>query len=462
MARTRNTLLAAAIKETGWSQTQAAAHFGRVATETGAHQLQSVSRSHIAMWIGGTQPEARAASILCETLSRKLGRVVTPEQIGLAPASEPLTQPGWDFDTLTTLTDLGSTQMDKARRRLLATSAYSVAGAALPPQHWWERTFTSAQRRKPYSRHTVTAGHLDAVREAGVFFSRRDQRLGGAAGRTALITYLQTDVAEYLSGHIPSEPLRKDLTSAAAELAYLAGWMAFDSSQHALAQHFFRLATRMAAEADDAPLAGHILRAMAHQAVDLGHPTQALELADASVAQRRYTHATPRERALLGVVHGKALAAAGHKKPALAALLRAEDDLRDADNARTEEPGRVFFFGEASLAHETACALRDLGDLGAAEKEFRRSVRTRRAEQHARTHAVTLGYLGAVQARQGHLEAACGTWSQALDAMTGVQSGRTRDTVVQMRRTLSPLRGRGGSRAAELDQRAAAVLRNVG
>lgn len=41
----------------------------------------------------------------------------------------------------------------------------------------------------------------------------------------------------------------------------------------------------------------------------------------------------------------------------MAALRRTEDDLRNTDG--TEEPGRVFFFAEASLAHETACTLRD-------------------------------------------------------------------------------------------------------
>ena len=88
----------------------------------------------------------------------------------------------------------------------------------------------------------------------------------------------------------------------------------------------------------------------------------------------------------------------------------------------------MFFFGEASLAHETACTLRDTGDLSGALKEFRRSVRTREATVFTRTHAVTLGYLGAVQARRGEIDQACVTWSNALDAMDGIHSGRIRQT----------------------------------
>jgi hypothetical protein len=42
--------------------------------------------------------------------------------------------------------------------------------------------------------------------------------------------------------------------------------------------------------------------------------------------------------------------------------------------------------GEASLAHETACALRDLGDLPRAARQFERSVRTRHAATPPRRH----------------------------------------------------------------------------
>ncbi|MFF9436471.1 hypothetical protein ACF1BP_22360 [Streptomyces sp. NPDC014735] len=68
----------------------------------------------------------------------------------------------------------------------------------------------------------------------------------------------------------------------------------------------------------------------------------------------------------------------------------------------------MFFYTEASLAHETAVALCDLGGLQGAEQQFNRSVRTRRA-QFVRTYSVTLGYMGAVQAQQGHLDTVCDT-----------------------------------------------------
>jgi hypothetical protein len=50
------------------------------------------------------------------------------------------------------------------------------------------------------------------------------------------------------------------------------------------------------------------------------------------------------------------------------------------------------------------------------------------------------------------------TWSQALDAMDGIRSGRTRQVAQNMRAVLAPLRPRGIRRAAEVDERAAGYL----
>ena len=138
------------------------------------------------------------------------------------------------------------------------------------------------------------------------------------------------------------------------------------------------------------------------------------------------------------------------------ALLRAENDLRQAADG-DDEPRRVFFFGEASLAHETALTLREMNDLDGAVSEFRRSV-TKRKAAFARTHAVTLGYLGATQVKQGSIEAACATWSKSLDAMQGVRSGRTRQVASDMRSLLCPFKQRGLGHVTDIDARAASYL----
>lgn len=161
----------------------------------------------------------------------------------------------------------------------------------------------------------------------------------------------------------------------------------------------------------------------------------------------------------LKVVHAKALSAAGQKAESAKALLEAERDLAAASDT-DHEPARVFFFSEASLAHETACALRDSGDMAGAAEQLQLSVRKRKATTFTRTHAVTLGYLGTVQARSGELEQACATWTSALDAMDGVRSGRTRNVARDIRTTVAPYRHLAGM--SEIDERAAEYLATSG
>ncbi|MFJ4679020.1 Tat pathway signal protein [Kitasatospora sp. NPDC088783] len=452
MARERNTRLASVIAETGWSQPRVAREMQTVAAENGIDELRALDRSHIAHWVKGTRPGPSAAATLCEALTRGLRgvRTVTLAEIGLADHDAHV-GPSWAGDPATALTTLRDDMF--ARRQLL----YSTAAAALPALTWWDSRPTVARQNTPQQPPRVTAAHVDALHEAAAYFSGQDQRLGGGTGRTALRAFLATDVAAYLTA--ASGDIRPRLLSAAGELTYLYGWMSFDAGDQAGAQKAFGVALALAAEADDPALAGHILRAQGHQAGDLGHRRIALRYTEASVDSARYRAAGPRERALFGVVHARALASAGRKSDALAALHRAEHDLDRADGEQA--PARAAFFGEAALAHETGLTLRTLGDLPGAEKELRRSVRTR-ALPYARTHAVTIGYLGAVQAQSGRVEEACTTWHLALDAMTGIRSDRAAGVVRQMLSALSPLRGRGGSVAAALDARAREALLAIG
>ncbi|MGW2838028.1 Tat pathway signal protein [Streptomyces sp. NPDC001493] len=447
MTRTRNEQLACLLGEAGWSRAQAASAFNRAAAEgrspdgSGGPGSPLIGRSHVSMWVGGTRPSGSAPAVLALALSRRLKRVVTVAELGFAaPGPAPLGPPA---DALTVLADLGRADLHPDRRNLLAGIVYSTAALAVPSG---DRQPSSAgpapQPAERVSNHLrVTQGDVATVRELTHAFSAVDQRRGGGHGRTALVQYLHTDVTDLLHGRYAHERVRREMESAASELAYLSGWMAFDSGENPLAQRYFTLALQLAGDAQDHPLGGHILRAMAHQALDLGHFDTALALAEASVQDRRYTGATPRERALLGVVHARALAAAGRTRGAVKALLRAENDLAAAD-AGVPEPHRTFFFGEASLAHESARTLGLLGDRKGAIREFGRSVRTRGAA-FRRTHAVTLGHLGAAQMADGRVEEACATWGGLLDSMEeGIQSGRAEAAVVQVRRLLSPLRHR--------------------
>lgn len=342
MPRTRNERLDALLREAGWSRAQTAAAFNRIAAQN--RNAAGIGRSHVSMWVGGTRPASDTAVVLCAALTRRLKRIVTPDELGFAgPGGTALDTPQWDTDPLTTLADLGRADLDAERRSILTGSLYSALSMALPGQTWWQMmaaTPSSSLRRQRTGR-----GDVDTVRELTAAFSRVDQRRGGGHGRRALVQYLHSDVAGLLHGTFAGDDVRRDMFSAASELSYLSGWTAFDNSEHATAQRYFVLAVKLAARADDYPLSGHILRAMAHQAIDLGEFKYGLDLAAASIEGRRYASATPRERALLSVVHARALAANGLKAEAARTLVKAEDDLTAAEDG-IQEPDRTFFFGK--------------------------------------------------------------------------------------------------------------------
>jgi hypothetical protein len=459
--RMANAKLAAVIAEARWSHAQTARAFSRVAAENNAQEFSNVGRSHVSKWVAGFIPSGQAPLFLAEALSRRLNRVITLDAIGFADSStsSPATL-YWGTDTLTELIDLGRMASDVDRRAALGAAAFSAAALVLPPDdRWYELAHRSRARATRGSRQ-VTRADVEAVREMTQLYSKLDQRRGGGHARGALIEYLTSEVANDLTGRFTDDQTRDEMFSAASEAAYVGAWTAFDNYEHVLAQRYFHVSLKLAAEANDPALEGHVLRAMAHQAIELGHFNAGLDLATRSIAGERYTRACPRERALIGVVYAKALAANGFKAPAAAALLKAEDDLSAADPG-DDEPSRVFFFAEASLAHETACTLRNTGDLRGAIREFRRSVRMRKATSFTRTHAVTLGYLGSVQAMSGSIDEACATWTRALDAMEGVNSGRTRKVAKDIRATLSPFRRRSLASANEVDERAAQYLRTA-
>ncbi|MFJ3405439.1 hypothetical protein [Promicromonospora sp. NPDC090134] len=345
-------------------------------------------------------------------------------------------------DTLASSIGLGSDYMDVTRRALLGAAAWSALSLTMPDP-------TALPGRR------IGTEDVAPVQAAVIEFSRADQRHGGGHQLYAITRYLRTEVLPMLDGTYGSQALRRTAFSSASELSYVAGWMAFDDGKHALAQRLFHSSVRLAQEADDPAMAAHTLRAMAHQALELDAPKRALDLAEASVERSRYRAACARERSLLGVVHARALAANDLPGAAGAALLRAEDDLARA--TPDGEPGRVFFFSEASLAHETGRTLYASADLTGAEAALGHSVAVRARQPFARTHAVTLGYLAEIQASAGRLDQAYATWSDALTAMDGVRSGRARNTVHTMRLALAPARTTNPV-AAELDQRAAAYL----
>jgi hypothetical protein len=187
MPRTRNERLDGLLREAGWSRAQMASAFNRVARENGLLDYTSIGRSHISMWVGGTKPTGEAPVILCQALSRRLTRMITPAELGFAVSGAQAQHAlEWQADPLITLVELGRTDLDAERRGLLSGAVYSAVSLALPDEAWWLAMAKAPPMPAPARQQRVGRGDVAMVRELTSAFSRVDQQRGGGRGRKAL------------------------------------------------------------------------------------------------------------------------------------------------------------------------------------------------------------------------------------------------------------------------------------
>ncbi|WP_344973026.1 tetratricopeptide repeat protein [Salinactinospora qingdaonensis] len=337
------------------------------------------------------------------------------------------------------------------RRRFLNSAVYSLSALTLP---LGPATVGAAERnRVARTGGTIGAAEVDTVREVTAVFNRADERLGGNASRSAVVEYLSTDIVAYCQGNFASDTVRRDMFGAAAELAYLAGWKAHDAGRAGLAQRYYLHAFRLAEEADPQAHAGYVLRILAHQAFDNGYHDHCVDLAEAALSRvRGYVDAET--ESLFWLTLARAQAFEGDRRTSLDAICHAEA-LMNA--ARDDEPPRWASLGgpaEARLANQTAKALAAMGDMSAAEGKYRHASQCWNPTTHPRIYALTLADLGSAQLAQGYLDAACATWTTALEWMDGVNSARARDAVADIRSDLSAFRTRGVTSAKLMDERA--------
>jgi hypothetical protein len=97
---------------------------------------------------------------------------------------------------------------------------------------------------------------------------------------------------------------------AMAELGQVAGYAAYDLGDHGRAQRFYMAGLRAAHTAGDRVLGAHILKCLAEQSADLGHPQDALMLIDSALAGSRGA-TSPGQTALLHSWRARAQASLG-------------------------------------------------------------------------------------------------------------------------------------------------------
>jgi len=454
-ARTPNHKLRDLVTESGLTYAALAAAVRTVAAETGA--CLRTNKSAVEHWISGVIPRGQTGRYLAVALSRRLGRILTPADLGLAADNED----GDDTMGLTLGTDpldvlLPMWRLELERRSFLSNLAYSVAAAALPLDHIEQIASRTAAAR---TGHTVGMAEVTAVRDMIHAFTELDERHGGRHGRTALITYLRDDVAPLCRARFRTEQARQHMLSAAARGVHLLGWKSYDAGQQSLAQRYYLQSYALAAESEIPGHDGFVMRTMAMQGLKLNRPEHCQNLAETGINRAKGKIDTQTE-ALFRIVHAHTLAKSRQPKAALTETETAHH-LLAADHGDTM-PFWALCWGPpaASVYSRTAKVYETLGDYHAAAEQYTRAAASR-PDTHARIVALDLMASAELHVNQGSIEHACTTWHQALDHLDGVVSQRTRKAITNMRTNLTRYRTRGLRCATNLDERARHYLTTI-
>ncbi|MFI1098472.1 sporulation protein [Streptomyces sp. NPDC020917] len=198
------------------------------------------------------------------------------------------------------------------------------------------------------------------LRRAARDARRADSRSGGGSAPARSAARLLVSTAAPLLGGSCTPAVERELYSATAELARLAGWAAFDTGRHDLARGYFRQALHLAGAGGDTQLTAYVLACMSLQATLTGRPGEAVDLAAA--AARTGAH-SPRLRGFAHLVQARAHARDRAPRAAGACLAGAEVLLESAEaRGSQDDPEWLDFFTRPRLAADAAEIHRDLGN----------------------------------------------------------------------------------------------------
>jgi hypothetical protein len=354
-----NVCLESLFRETGWTLRQMAQAVNRLGTECGLPLKYREPSVH--QWLSGHLPKENVRSLIVEALSRRLGRPVSHREAGFPPHHvSPNTFPS----TVEGLIDLGRDDMDSSRRGFLEASLFSVA-STIPD---WPDVVGRMEAAQSGRLQRVGMPEVNTVVSMTERLSRLDDEFGGAYARPMAAAFLVNTVGPYLRTDGPDE-VRKSMLSAAADLCYLAGYMAVDEGWHGLAQRYYVKALELAGAAEDHLTYCTTLRGMSVQAAELGHGARAGQLADAGAAASR--DSGPRKRAFFAAQQAHAAALSGDRRGALAYLRATEKAMDQADS----RAGTFGSFDPAAFQYCSSQVRYELGDRAGAVEAMQRSVR---------------------------------------------------------------------------------------
>ncbi len=414
-----NRHLAELLEETGLSRKGLA----RRVVEHGSAVGVALRYDHTAVtrWLAGEQPKPPGPDLVAEVLTEVVGRRVVPSDCGMSsgPSTADL---GLEFSLSLAEATAAATALwrsDVERRRFLIGASYAAAVYPAASMRW----LTMPAPEHPTScagLRRIGQSDIDAVRKMNSAFRDLDNRVGGGKVRSTLVQYLHSSVAPLLRGSY-TEPIGRQLFATTAELTKLAGWAAYDLEEHGLAQRYLIQALRMSRAAGDAGLGAEILAAMSHQAIYVGRPGDAIDLARAARISARSAGLAALESEC-HVIEAHGHAARADSSSCAGSLNAAQRAFARAEGAR---PPWLEYFDEAYLSAKTAHCFRDTARTARTARTAHFAERSlNMSDGYVRGRAFNLCLLASARADDDPHEAVRIS-TEALEIVSGLESQRT-------------------------------------
>jgi transcriptional regulator with XRE-family HTH domain len=334
-------------------------------------------------------------------VARVLG--IPPQLLGFADASQGLDGPAPGDDVWA----------GPNRRAFVATvtamalaASTSGSGISVPIPH----VVAEPMRR-------VSAADVDRIETVTQAFREWGFRSGGALSQAALSAQLRTVQETARTAICADAEVRRRLLVAACDLASVTAWSSYDLAHHDRARQLWLVALEASRAADEPDLTATVLRHLAHQALHLDHPRDALQYL-------RVAHATAsdtrRDRcgavlAEITIYEAWAHASTAHSAGCRRAITLAQEEF--ASGTRLPVPAWRAHFDAVELAALVGHSLHVLADHEPEAASEAHQVLTDavagRTDAYARAGALNLVALAATCFQGGH------------DLDQGVELGRT-------------------------------------
>ena len=343
-------------------------------------ELLGVERTTVVRWEAGeTAPlpwcRPKLAEVLAVSLDTLHELLATPEDLPAQPSDALLLSLGELSSAQVGTLIERFTAMDIGSRRELLQELTIMSGAILvqPVRHWLAQELAAVPLVSPES---VSGDALDALERAVMLFSQWDASGMGGLHRKAVAGQLNA-VAETL--HEPYSPaVRQRLFQITADLAQLAGWMAYDQGLPGVAQRYYLQGLSACHEAQSPLLGAKILGDMSRLSTKYRHNEDSLDLTRTAlyILPR---HDSARVRTELLGLESRVHARLGNQ----AAAARAADACVEAWQDAQDEPAPAWldYLNQAGADGQAADAYIELA-LRAEDSEHAPAY-AERAERHA-------------------------------------------------------------------------------